>query len=191
MERESLIAQGESFLRSASKGPDSSLSKKISSLESLGFSPNEITEVLKRLGTSVNLNNGSNLKSLMLNNVIPSLIILGTGALVFFMTGGEDEIIEPLVLEEGTNTDDVLDYDRSGTHSNEDNDARKRYTDQTQGYDGEDFNSIYHELDGNSHQHQKQRQDDMDGVVSPEWVKEVRLDLISSTGAGYIDEHFV
>lgn len=178
MERESLIAQGETFLRSISNGPDKSLSKKISSLESLGFSPNEINEVLKRLGTSINVGvgtSGGNLASLMLNNVIPSLIILGTGALVFFLTGGEDEINEPLPSEEVTNSDGFA-TNRSNTNEYDNGGSRNNYLDQTQGYDGEDSprnNQYSVAFDGS--QQQKQRPDIGEGIDSPEWVKEVRL----------------
>jgi hypothetical protein len=178
MERESLIAQGETFLRSISNGPDKSLSKKISSLESLGFSPNEINEVLKRLGTSINVgvgNNGGNLASLMLNNVIPSLIILGTGALVFFLTGGEDEVNEPFPIEEVTNSDGSA-ANRSSMNEHDNGGSRNNYLDQTQGYDGEDSprNNQYSDtFDGS--QHQKQRLGIGEGIDSPEWVKEVRL----------------
>jgi len=171
------VAQGESYLRSISNGPDKSISKKISSLESLGFSPTEINEVLKRLGTSINVGVGnvSNLTSLMLNNVIPSLIILGTGALVFFLTGGEDEIIEPLALEEDTNIDGFSGGGRSNEHEN--GGIRNKYADQTHEYDGEDSPSNNEYLDAfdGSQQQQRQRLNIEEGIESLEWVKELQL----------------
>jgi hypothetical protein len=175
------VAQGESFLRSISNGPDKSLSKKISSLESLGFSPTEINEVLKRLGDSLNVSvgNGSNLKSLMLNNVIPSLIILGTGALVFFLTGGEDEIIEPLALQEDTNIDGFA-VSPSSMNGHDNGGIRNKYADQIHEYDGEDSPSNNEYLDAfdGSQQQQRQGLDMLKGIESPEWVKEVRLCLM-------------
>jgi hypothetical protein len=40
----------------------------------------------------------------MLNNVLPSLLVLGTGALAFYLTGGEDEpLIDPLLPPEDEN----------------------------------------------------------------------------------------
>jgi hypothetical protein len=78
-----------------SSSDGNNLSKKISALESSGFSPNEINEVLKRLGTVARVADNDiyveTLGSWMLNYAIPSILVLGTGALFFLLTGGEDE----------------------------------------------------------------------------------------------------
>lgn len=78
-----------------SSSDGNNLSKKISALESSGFSPDEINEVLKRLGTVARVADNDiyveTLGSWMLNYALPSILVLGTGALFFLLTGGEDE----------------------------------------------------------------------------------------------------
>lgn len=84
-----------------SSSDGNNLSKKISALESSGFSPDEINEVLKRLGTVARVADNDiyveTLGSWMLNYALPSIIVLGTGALFFLLTGGE---VEPSITAE-------------------------------------------------------------------------------------------
>lgn len=72
------------------------LSKKISALESSGFSPDEINEVLRRLGGVAPITTeriyGETISSWMMTYALPSIVVLGTGALFFLLTGGDDEL---------------------------------------------------------------------------------------------------
>ena len=99
---DSFVGRGGSFLPQLNNSQSSTLSKKIQALESSGFSPDEIAEVFKRLGSASSIGDGSqyrgSISSWMLNYALPSIVILGTGALIFLMTGGEDE--PPYVVEE-------------------------------------------------------------------------------------------
>lgn len=93
-----------------SSSDGSNLSKKISALESSGFSPDEINEVLKRLGTVARIADNDvyaeTIGSWMLNYALPSILVLGTGALFFLLTGGEDE--PPLVTERPCDSDSAI-----------------------------------------------------------------------------------
>ena len=104
---DSFVGRGGSFLPNQSSGQSSTLSKKIQALESSGFSPDEIAEVFKRLGSAAAAGDGSqyrggSISSWVLNYALPSIVILGTGALIFLLTGGEDE---PTVATENSDED--------------------------------------------------------------------------------------
>lgn len=106
------------------------LSKKISALESSGFSPDEINEVLKRLGTVARVADNDiyveTIGSWMLNYALPSILVLGTGALFFLLTGGEDE--PTVVAERPCDSDSAITIghesnDFQGDGINEDDDG--------------------------------------------------------------------
>ena len=104
---DSFVGRGGSFLPNQSSGQSSTLSKKIQALESSGFSPDEIAEVFKRLGSAAAAGDGGqyrggSVSSWLLNYALPSIVILGTGALIFLLTGGEDE---PAVAAENSDED--------------------------------------------------------------------------------------
>ena len=79
-----------------------SLSKKITALESSGFSSDEINQIMRRLGSAAPITTeriyGETISSWLVTYALPSIVILGTGALFYFLTGGDDEL--PSAVEE-------------------------------------------------------------------------------------------
>ena len=104
---ESLIQQGIAFLhrlRSNNRSVND-LASRIEALEKSGFSSSEITEVLKRyrdqkgpggMITSTEIG-GDGRSPWLLNTLLPAAIVLGTGVIALYMTGGDDE---PLLRDE-------------------------------------------------------------------------------------------
>ena len=93
-----IVLEMESFLPNLNKSPANNFSKNLKSLESSGLSPEEINQVVERFrGLAVNGDSGrGDIGLWIINYAIPSIVILGTGALFFLMTGGEDEPPSPL-----------------------------------------------------------------------------------------------
>lgn len=100
------------------------LSKKIRALESSGFSSDEINEVLKQLGTANaaanNIHYGESIGSWILNFGLPSMVVFGTGALFYYLTGGEDE--PAIIAEVGDNNAVNCDIN-NGSHFQEEETA--------------------------------------------------------------------
>lgn len=96
--REDLISQGLKFLHSNQDIASSPLSSKISFLETKGLTPSEINETLMRLTNFQRKNSGGSgtMLNWILNYIVTPLAIIGTGFLVYNLTGGEEEFPKPI-----------------------------------------------------------------------------------------------
>lgn len=111
--REDLIAQGLHFLQTNNaEAASSPLSTRIAFLEQRGFSASEINETLSRLGGGAKVpafrgilarNVAANW---VINYVVIPLAVLGTGLLVYNLTGGEEVFPKP---EDGAGVGAALD----------------------------------------------------------------------------------
>lgn len=103
--RDDLIAQGLHFLQTDSAAASSPLSTRIAFLEKKGFSASEINETLSRLGGGGGggarvsafrgLFAGNAAANWVVNYVVIPLAVLGTGLLVYNLTGGEEVFPKP------------------------------------------------------------------------------------------------
>ena len=178
------------------------LSKKIRALESSGFSSDEINEVLKQLGTANaaanNIQYGESMGSWILNFGLPSMVVFGTGALFYYLTGGEDE--PAIIAEVGENDavncdinndshfqeDGTTHFDEEATSNNGTNHGVNQYNDSSTkksatGHDRDDTSrrstdrpfrnpaSYIPESDPEK----DPKLDNMFGEVSQQWLKEV------------------
>ena len=173
------------------------LSKKIRALESSGFSTDEINEVLKQLGTANaaanNIQYGESLGSWILNFGLPSMVVLGTGALFYLLTGGEDEpAIIAVAGDNDANNDDINNdshflenrtggVDGEPMPSNGNNQGANQFYDDssakkssTRSTDRPFRNPASYIPDGDPEK--DQNTDNMFGEASQQWLKEVNND---------------
>ena len=180
------------------------LSKKIRALESSGFSTDEINEVLKQLGTANaaanNIQYGESMGSWILNFGLPSMLVFGTGALFYLLTGGEDE---PAIIAEVADNDAVNGDSNNSSHYLEDRTGSVEEETTSNGGNNQGINQFYndsstkkssthHDRDDTSrrstdrpfrnptsyipdHDPEKDHKlDSMFGEVSQQWLKEVK-----------------
>jgi hypothetical protein len=83
--RRDLISQGIAFLQHP-EAQNSTLSNKISFLEKSGLTGSEISEVMRRIGTSTVVEK-FDMISWLLNTALPAAAVVTTGVIAYYLTG--------------------------------------------------------------------------------------------------------
>ena len=175
------MSGSESFVDNLADRKSGFLSKKIAALESSGFSPDEINEVLKRLGSIGAVGggrpSGAGIGSWLLNYALPSAVILGTGVLFYLLTGGEDEPpapVEPTPLNSNCANarNDIGDEEQNDNQNYNEGTmmgAQRRPLQSSTIPSSQDASAESTDLES------KRQRDDFFGEASAAWLQEVRL----------------